>query len=79
MFHKHTHMMSPRHAHRRYSGLGPDLWLVKLRAPLPQLLGTAGCMTSSRVKPACVAGLEALGALKVCVWGGGCARLVGHV
>ncbi|KAG2498371.1 hypothetical protein HYH03_003630 [Edaphochlamys debaryana] len=55
---------SLRTASRLYAPLGADLWIVKLRAPLPKLLGEPGSFATGRVRPDCVQGLRRLGALR---------------
>ncbi|GFR51407.1 hypothetical protein Agub_g13845, partial [Astrephomene gubernaculifera] len=58
-----------RTASRLYAPLGVDLWIVKLRAPLPKLLGEPGSFATGRVRPDCVQGLRRLGALRsVACW-----------
>jgi hypothetical protein len=43
-----------RCAARLYVPLGASLWIAKMRAPLPKLLGEPGSYATGRVRPDCV-------------------------
>ncbi len=45
-----------------------DLWITKLRAPLPALASDAASYASGRVRRECIEGLERLCALRAATW-----------
>lgn len=61
---------SIRYNCRLYAPLGVDLWVVKLRAPLPKILAEASTYAAGKVRVDCIMGVRKLAQLRW-VWGGG--------
>lgn len=55
-----------RHAVRAYSGLGVDMWLLKLRAPLAGIAAQPGTYASGRVSGAQLCAAAARAAQLAC-------------
>ena len=49
---------------RLWPDLGVDLYIIKVRAPLPKLISEAGSYATGKVRVDCIQGLRKLGQLR---------------